>query len=852
MPRRKGLNYKSDRQRQRKKERQKRLNQKKKKIKLQTQTAINETPEIESEDEESHESDQASFDEEDDVNEESASGNPSPVRNHANLTKATRRSHPQLDLVSLQKEEEEKKKYLDELLKIRNVSTRQSFAIKNENLERSIKYGVLVHSNKKERLPFVSPKEGETETLILNVITTFMNLEPDDFKSGLAMFQVAPRISRTRKLATMVSRVLRVGETHVTRMIQLHDNFGEKYISGESLFSRPGPKVFSKEVSGDFTTTHLFVLCAYINSLTRNNMDRTTTQIAKYFQHLEPKGAPIKHLIAYLDSDVCFLKPEHKSLLRQHCLESPGPIIVSAQQTYRAIQAINDSDIFPDDFYFGDRTKLTSVGASTTESEEAKREAKIEYIAALKFIERLKAFNARDFVPDPGCKLNPSHSLIPFQCAYDTVFMDESWVTVGMRPNLTWICKHGEPQEAGRGSGIRFVLILFLSASGIHSWDDDEYGTNRDFFVHSTATDKSVKAHKKNIIEAMKKCGLIPHKTGERGLNQQQVDWEAFTKTFFGAGGAFAWQIDADAKIKSLTAEALEQSYKGNVNNETIVMVFLFQAWFAKRPTIFVIDNAPYHKNTNTYTPYKANVTKTETIAFLRSQPEDSELGKMWGEVATSQDKTNLSKDQLIEKVKALVPMTLNDLELALAEIGMKKFGVPHRVLFLPARMPEYNPVEFLWAWVKFHFKHNREAKLDKEGVPTGPMGVEQTRSVIMKTIGAITKERSIKMYRHVEKTVEAYYRSCPEIEARIDERLASKLEQCALAGAVKVATRSTSKPSPDSVQPFERARSTPSSSASTTTASAANSTGAKGTQPPPTPPVYGLRASAKSRKVET
>lgn len=373
------------------------------------------------------------------------------------------------------------------------------------------------------------------------------------------------------------------------------------------------------------------------------------------------------------------------------------------------------------------------------------------------------------------------------------------------------------------------MLILFLCASGVHSWAKGDYGKKRSFFVYSTASAKDTKKNESNIKSALSSVkGLQEHPIGARSVSSEQLEMEAKEKANFGSGGAYVWQIDADPKPDTSsevreTDEGKNQSYKGNVNNATIVKVFLFQAIFAKRPTLFVIDNAPYHKNTKAYSPYKSAVTLKETIAFLKQQDPGSELGKLWSEVRADNDGCTLRRAQLIERVKALMDVTLNDLEVALAEIGIRQFGVPHRVLFLPPRMPEFNPVEFLWAWVKHYYMTHRLPKRESSGALSGVQGVELTRSVITETLCMIQEAKAINTFKHVEATIEKFRTSSVEVASAIDEIVEQKVSEARSLGHALPVTRSTAQPSQAMIEPSTRSRSATPSSSSSTLAQAAS-----------------------------
>jgi len=370
----------------------------------------------------------------------------SPIRAHTNLTKATRKPKIKISLEAFKEKEAQREKFINTLFQAKDVKSRQTQALKD--FDQAVECGVFVHRDKMSGL---GPEAG-LERLVLDRLDHFQTWSNSDIDGLLKANKLPIPDARSQKFIKLLSRTCGVGEHVVQRMSQLYTKKGKDYVTGRTLYSKPGPKIL--DVCGKFTFNHLLVLSAHINSLTRFNCDRSTPMIALWMSRLERAGEPIPELVEYLKGDFCYLKPDHRALLLPACEHSPGPIEVNGQDVFRAIKKISSSTLFPDEFYFGDRTKQVTTGASTTESEEARLLAKMKYAAVLIINKRLRVFLASDFTPGSGATVSPTTRLPSFQCIYEVVFMDESWVTVGMRPTLTWNSRNGEPQDTGRGSGI--------------------------------------------------------------------------------------------------------------------------------------------------------------------------------------------------------------------------------------------------------------------------------------------------------------------------------------------------------------------------------------------------------------
>jgi len=121
--------------------------------------------------------------------------------------------------------------------------------------------------------------------------------------------------------------------------------------------------------------------------------------------------------------------------------------------------------------------------------------------------------------------------------------------------------------------------------------------------------------------------------------------------------------------------------------------VIKYQA--SKEPTTLVIDNAPVHiAGSGDFDPFSKSTSKKNAIEYLKAQPPDSDLGMYWASIKKPDGDSKVKREEILGFIQSHDDKRLTGLELLLAEIGIRKFGVPHRVLFTPPRMPEYQPVE--------------------------------------------------------------------------------------------------------------------------------------------------------------
>jgi hypothetical protein len=673
---------------------------------------------------------------------------------HKRLTKGTRGDSEAIKQAQLKAQQDElaKKQELQTVAyKISSVPKRQTFVI-NKSVENAVLSGMF---------EFVEKKNIERAGAFQGCAILIIN--------GLKELGWKLRFPEFSTLSSLAAKLFRTGLETCQRLVQLATkSVGEKLlVATDMLFMKPGPE--KGATIKNYSKQHCLCLAVLMNRNIVYNTDRTCSQLAVDLVQLPDLHESIPDLLEWIDSGVCFLKDDHKTQLRAVCCDSPGPIWVSDEDVRRMISYINQSNEFYDYFEFADRTKVRSTGASTTATSEEKEAAKVHFLSRLWSNNVFKPFENDDFVPSPAFTISTYLAFPAQMCKYRVSYSDESWVAVGMRNNKIWLSRNGEQPEVGNDKGIRFVLILFADRNGIDSWSPDEYGKKRDFCVRFKQ-DSGVQARNKKALDAAKGTFLPT----EPLLSEDQKSFlEANPGFWFGRGGVYFWQIDPNAKNGKSSSDDESGSYKSNVASDNLLAIYKFQAHAAREPTIFVIDNAPYHKKTEGFSPHKIGITRREMVDFLKSVPSSSHLGEFWEANsklnAKNERVSSLKRDQLVTELKRMMPETITDLERALAEIGMRKFGVPHRVLYLPARYPEWNPVEFIWAFEKHYFKSNREQRQSSSGAAAGTMGVEGCRTLIVDMITALSEDIIRNCFRHVDDLMEKFYSSLDRVREKVD-----------------------------------------------------------------------------------
>ena len=143
--------------------------------------------------------------------------------------------------------------------------------------------------------------------------------------------------------------------------------------------------------------------------------------------------------------------------------------------------------------------------------------------------------------------------------------------------------------------------------------------------------------------------------------------------------------------------------YHKNFNQEIFVNIFKKNVLQKlQKPTIIIMDRAPYHLCYDETTFFPSKARKKELLNWLKENIEEEEDDDdiMDEERDDIDDLDKLKKAELLEMVLDVwdVPSTL--IEDLAAEKG-------HKVLYLPQYHPELNAIEYCWAFIKGYVRRN-------------------------------------------------------------------------------------------------------------------------------------------------
>lgn len=175
--------------------------------------------------------------------------------------------------------------------------------------------------------------------------------------------------------------------------------------------------------------------------------------------------------------------------------------------------------------------------------------------------------------------------------------------------------------------------------------------------------------------------------------------------------------------------------YHLNFNQELFIDIFEHHVLDKLRdPTIIILDRAPYHvcwDRENDFFPGKAK--KKELLDWLLENTDDEDLAEEY---------TKMKKDELLEAA-------LNIWEIPLTIIEKMAEDAGHKVLFLPQYHPEYNAIEYAWAFVKGYARRNPPNSMD-----------DLLTNILPDAFDLLTEEKANNICNHVLKRYVADYRA--------------------------------------------------------------------------------------------
>jgi hypothetical protein len=107
-------------------------------------------------------------------------------------------------------------------------------------------------------------------------------------------------------------------------------------------------------------------------------------------------------------------------------------------------------------------------------------------------------------------------------------------------------------------------------------------------------------------------------------------------------------------------------------------------------------------------------------------------------------------KHLLLGRMREIITKpNLNAQQLMAAEEGIRSFGVPHVIVYLPVRTPSWDPVELVFALLKTFYRQNRVPRM-RNGAPVGAMGLQELRQLLTRVWGLFKPEVLTNIVDHV------------------------------------------------------------------------------------------------------
>ncbi len=517
-----------------------------------------------------------------------------------------------------------------------------------------------------------------------------------------------------------------------------------------------------EDQTSKFSFEHLLVLVLFVNCNQRYGTPRSMTDLAAEMQTLPPKGSEIPKLKAYSDAPKTPVK-YREAPFRDVAISSPGPIAqCTAEHVRTAIDVIRRSEIIDADISVNKRSAAEAT--DQTQSNEEKAAERCRYQSQFFYLTQL----ARPFdddakathPPQSAFQANAKFDLTPWMCDVrrKPVWIDESWTNLNDQADEFLIDKLGDEVSQASG-GERYVLVVGVDEDGVYGWQEEDYGKiNRLFWLEPGDKDTMINIHKKVFKDAVKTEEDI-YLEGRDVYNSDQ------SPTWMGGGvGMFPSRLSV--KEASGEAEQTSDSYKMTMNGQRKLRYLRFLCDAADEPIVFILDAAPYNMYTDDegeFNPHRSGTTLGDCEAFLKSEHDEYKKMKKKGAVppmvalylehwtpAGKRRGTGALKESLIDRLKEMIPKpALTTLQIRVAEWGIRKIGYPHIILYLPVRMPEWDPVEFVFAQIKKYFRLHRELRFDVAGFPA-TMGVDGYRQLLLRMWARLERVRIQDCVRHV------------------------------------------------------------------------------------------------------
>jgi hypothetical protein len=607
----------------------------------------------------------------------------------------------------------------------------------------------------------------------------YIAIVPDNRKVSAKSFQVCMMISKldqslqaidgfsSQESLNWICGHLDVGRDLVKLVRSTTKRFGENAVPGKGLFRKRGPSIADKTKCEPFTHEHCLIIVVLISYGMCFGTDFSGPQLALMMNGLPESGEPIPYLQK-------FLTPENnpsKNLLTEEmknvCALSPGPIECDEHQIRRAIQTVSDSDAFPYEIKMAKRgaddSKATGgVDDKFEESQAARRRFQVIFRTCTE--DGVSWDSIKDqHPPQPNWKCPedwkpPSYALSILRTVH---YKDETWLWKYSKTRYVWNVSGAsfEPNERGT----MYVISIWHTKDGISTWTANDHGQRQYCFINKTKDKDGLVVKRETAAVAAasedETIGIRPTTTANTIDNH-----------YMGKGGVYMWSVKTgkDSDVPSIVEAAGLQdtgtgdgNYKQTMDNDATIRELRHLLGKLPGPDhVLIMDRAPYNtkkmKKTQ-FDPHASGASLESAFEFLNGQPSNNEFGKLFDEYYDRQTGSakvkGALKNIIMDKLKKLIPKDkwVTEIERVAAEYGMRKWGCPVLVLFLPARTPSWNPVEMVIAQAKGWFKRNRSIKYDDDGKPVGPMDIDGMRRLLVSMIASITPQSIQDTYGHVQ-----------------------------------------------------------------------------------------------------
>jgi hypothetical protein len=429
---------------------------------------------------------------------------------------------------------------------------------------------------------------------------------------------------------------------------------------------------------------------------------------------------------------------------------SPGPVPdCTDAQVRAAFHCVNESNSIKHHISFTTREANKAQG-STLHTDDEKMASRRNFAVEIMVNEVMLEWDhiARAaHPPQPNFVPNPNFALEPWMLKIrrTIVSKDETWINLAIKEKKIWADLEGEEIFDGKG-GERYVVLTFVSRDGFVGWEPNDYGKNNNLFYLPKGT-PVLKEHIKAV------------KTAAGTLGRDVV--EADEKMAFGLGGVYMFPSKATAAELEGLAEMTASTYKKNMNHETMQQLFRHALRQLTCPALIISDNAPYNTclQQGVFDVWASGVTLERATEFLKccyEEDSDQPLAKLYEQyydIETGKKHSHAPvklKHIVLEKMREILKRPpLNAQQLMAAEEGIRKFGFPHVIVYLPVKTPSWDPVELVFALLKTYFKRNREPRM-KNGAPLGSMGVSELRQLLTRVWSFFKPEILANIVDHV------------------------------------------------------------------------------------------------------